>query len=158
MENNDQNENDEIDNEESDDEYKEERNHNTDDNKDNTNQGVEEMADMIDKLQEDFEEIRRKGEEIMEPRRSTREKREVEWYTYTQQMKYNEEQYNVNHTRDNKLEVKYSTAEAQYLALVMEHIDNNLSLGQQYIVQKGLRIYSKKGEAGIKKEMKQMND
>ena len=37
----------------------------------------------------------------------------------------------------------------------MEHINNNLSLGQQYIVQKGLKIYSEKGEAGIKKEMKQ---
>ena len=82
-------------NEESDDKYKEERNHNTDNNKDNTNQGVEEMADMIDKLQEDFEEIRHEGEEIMESRRSTHEKREVEWYTYTQQMKYNKEQYSL---------------------------------------------------------------
>ena len=93
--NNEQNKNDEddeINNAESDNEHEEESNHGTENNKDNTNQGIEEMADMIDKLQEDFKEIRREGEEIMEPRRSTRERKEVERYTYTQQMKYNEGQ------------------------------------------------------------------
>ena len=62
-------------------------------------------------------------------------------------MEYNEEQYNLNHTGDNKLEVEYNTAEAQYLALVMDHISNNLSLRQQHIIQKGLKIYGEKGEA-----------
>ena len=55
-ENNNQDTNEESDNEEDDDEYE---NNNNRDNESDTNQGIEEMADLIDRLQEDFEEIGR---------------------------------------------------------------------------------------------------
>ena len=116
---------------------------------------IDNMGEYIEKLQEEFKEIQREGEEILQVRRSTRDRKEVERLTYTQQHAECEAQHNLNYVGTNKQEVTYDTAEAQFVAIVMEKLEQ---FAQQYNLQKGLKKFKKKGEAGIIKELRQMDN
>ena len=74
----------------------------------------------------------------------------MERYTYTQQMAEQEIQHNLNTTTTTNEELQYDTAEGQFIGLVMDHY------GQQYSLNKGLKVFKEEGEAAIKKEIKQM--
>ena len=142
------------------DEYEDQISDNEDD-KDDNNRSVDDMAEMIDELQEDFRRVQQEGEEIMRGkhddtetiRRSTRDKKEVERLTYNQMDAESEAQHNLHYAQDeNTKELGYETAEAQFIGMVLE------CLAQQHTLSKGLKIYGKDGELAISKELKQLLD
>ena len=74
----------------------------------------------------------------------------MEQYTYTQRTAEQEIQYNLNTTTTTNEELQFNTAEGHFIGLVMDHY------GQQYSLNKGLKVFKEEGETAIKKEIKQM--
>ena len=128
------------------------------DNEDERHLNDDELDNIIEEIEEELDDLREEGEELFTGvRRSNRNRQPVERYTYHQkideekiQLFTAEQKHNLFNQVKDKNEVVYDKYDGLVLARLIEDFDtrhrNEKVFAQQYILQKGLKIFGNTGE------------